>query len=577
MNRPLSNGDQSFVFASSMSSASHAGPLRFLIHLEVANQHRLSRAAAIARTLMKGGHEAAISYEPRISFRLAPTDTETIFLDDDLIIQNWIRRIPDVQFFCLDTYCENSLEGIHAAQNLRASKLAALIGDFAPSWIMLWGGEFEYQQGSLAAIETTGMQDRTLYFEVAWLPQQEHMYFDIAGTNSRSSLVEYSYPGLSRTQMDLLHDAKRRFRHLRGGVTGPIRNTNEIFVPLQIETDTSFRIGAPFKTNSEFIRFLEGWLPPNHTATLKLHPKERIRGYPPVPVRRNFRLITSGSLDRMILAADHVLGVNSTVLLEAAMLGKHTVALGRGLFTGSGAVIEARITDDAAKILSRPIDNEAQDRFLYELLFRRQVSLSALECQDYAHLATREPFATILRTSHQPSKNARFVEKLSKGESMITVGRSRIAKTAVLDVEQGGEIVIANDSDIRNNAVLEVSGRYNGSIRIGNNSVIGIGSWLQGSGKIEIGDDVIIGPYAAIVSTNHQYEDVSVPIAKQPLTTGAITIENDVWIGAHVTVAMNVRIGAHSIIGANSFVNSDIPPYSVAVGSPARVIRSRKP
>lgn len=160
---------------------------------------------------------------------------------------------------------------------------------------------------------------------------------------------------------------------------------------------------------------------------------------------------------------------------------------------------------------------------------------------------------------------------------MIKVGNSRVAKTALLDVEKGGEIVIGDDSQVRHGAVLEVSGRYNGSIRIGNHSVIGVGSWLQGSGKIDIGNDVIIGPYATIVSTNHQYEDTSVPIAQQPLTTGEITIEDGVWMGAHVTVALNVKIGAHSIIGANSFVNKDIPPYSIAVGSPARIVRNRKP
>lgn len=160
---------------------------------------------------------------------------------------------------------------------------------------------------------------------------------------------------------------------------------------------------------------------------------------------------------------------------------------------------------------------------------------------------------------------------------MIKVGKSRVAKTAVLDVEKGGEIIIGDDSEVRHNAVIEVSGRYNGSVTIGDHSVIGVGSWLQGSGKISIGDDVIIGPYASIVSTNHQYEDVATPVARQPLTQGEITIENDVWLGAHVTIATDVKIGAHSIIGANSFVNKDIPPYSIAVGSPARVIKSRKP
>jgi acetyltransferase-like isoleucine patch superfamily enzyme len=78
------------------------------------------------------------------------------------------------------------------------------------------------------------------------------------------------------------------------------------------------------------------------------------------------------------------------------------------------------------------------------------------------------------------------------------------------------------------------------------------------------------------VSTNHTYDDASIPVAQLPLTTDPIVIEDDVWIGANVTITCGVTIGAHSIIGANSFVNSDIPPYSIAVGSPAKVIKRRQ-
>ena len=159
---------------------------------------------------------------------------------------------------------------------------------------------------------------------------------------------------------------------------------------------------------------------------------------------------------------------------------------------------------------------------------------------------------------------------------MIKIGKSKVARTASLDVEKGGQITIGDDSEIRHHAVLEVSGRYNGSIEIGNHSVVGVGNWIQGSGRVKIGNDVIIGPYVAIVSTNHSYADASIPVAQQPLQTGEVVIEDDVWIGAHCTIALNVRIGRNSIIGANSFVNTDIPPHSIAVGSPARVIRTRR-
>ncbi len=95
-------------------------------------------------------------------------------------------------------------------------------------------------------------------------------------------------------------------------------------------------------------------------------------------------------------------------------------------------------------------------------------------------------------------------------------------------------------------------------------------------GTIDIGDNVVIGPMTVIRAANHRFNDPNVPIRAQGHRGGHIKIEDDVWLGAHVTVLPNVTIGRSSVIGAGSVVTKDIPPYSVAVGNPAKVIRSRK-
>lgn len=59
------------------------------------------------------------------------------------------------------------------------------------------------------------------------------------------------------------------------------------------------------------------------------------------------------------------------------------------------------------------------------------------------------------------------------------------------------------------------------------------------------------------------------------LFDGDSIIGNDVWIGANVTMIRNITIGDGAVIGANSFVNKDIPPYAIAVGSPAKIIGYR--
>ncbi len=100
--------------------------------------------------------------------------------------------------------------------------------------------------------------------------------------------------------------------------------------------------------------------------------------------------------------------------------------------------------------------------------------------------------------------------------------------------------------------------------------------WAGPTAKVSIGADTILGPYVHINATNHAFDRRDVPIIRQGYRQADIAIGRDVWIGAHSTVLAGSVIGEGSVIGANSVVRGEIPPYSVAVGSPARVIRRRE-
>lgn len=91
---------------------------------------------------------------------------------------------------------------------------------------------------------------------------------------------------------------------------------------------------------------------------------------------------------------------------------------------------------------------------------------------------------------------------------------------------------------------------------------------------IEIGRNVLIGRNVFIGDNIHNYEYISQSILKQDLSKGGKTIiEDDCWIGTGVCILKDVVIGKHSIVGANSVVTKNIPPYSVSVGVPAKVIK----
>jgi acetyltransferase-like isoleucine patch superfamily enzyme len=134
-------------------------------------------------------------------------------------------------------------------------------------------------------------------------------------------------------------------------------------------------------------------------------------------------------------------------------------------------------------------------------------------------------------------------------------------------------IVIGADSSIALGAVVQ------GNIQMGHHCSIQAYAVIVGygpDGKITIGDYVRIAPGVMMFAANHNFDDLSQPIHSQGLAPAPITIEDDVWIASQVILTAGVTVGTGSVIGAGSVVTKDIPPYSVAAGSPAKVIKSRK-
>jgi acetyltransferase-like isoleucine patch superfamily enzyme len=110
-------------------------------------------------------------------------------------------------------------------------------------------------------------------------------------------------------------------------------------------------------------------------------------------------------------------------------------------------------------------------------------------------------------------------------------------------------------------------------VTIGDRCLIGKGSGIVGHFSIEIGDDVWTGHNVYITDQNHGYQDVTLPISVQTMPEKPVRIGNGSWLGYGSVILPGADIGEHVVIGANSVVTGSIPSFSVAVGSPARVIR----
>ena len=110
-----------------------------------------------------------------------------------------------------------------------------------------------------------------------------------------------------------------------------------------------------------------------------------------------------------------------------------------------------------------------------------------------------------------------------------------------------------------------------GSVIIGDQTKIGLSNTIIG--PVTIGNNIRLAQNITLSGLNHNYQDVSIPIHVQGVSTSPILIEDDTWIGANVVVLAGVKVGKHSIVAAGSVVTKNIPEYSVAAGNPARIIK----
>lgn len=205
-----------------------------------------------------------------------------------------------------------------------------------------------------------------------------------------------------------------------------------------------------------------------------------------------------------------------------------------------------KVLDNVARIIGKSISGIIN--------YRNQIRLSILEDKIYSYA------------------NAKYFRSFGPG--------ARIARNSIIINPR--YISIGSGSTIGYNCTISAWDRDNETnfepnITIGDNTSIGSECHLTAIKNINIGNGVLLGKKITISDNSHgdtDYIDVSIaPARRKLICKGGVTIEDNVWIGDKVTILSGSSIGYGSIIGANSVVNSVIPPKCVAVGVPARIVR----
>jgi maltose O-acetyltransferase len=114
-------------------------------------------------------------------------------------------------------------------------------------------------------------------------------------------------------------------------------------------------------------------------------------------------------------------------------------------------------------------------------------------------------------------------------------------------------------------------------IELGDRVAFNVGCFVNGYGGLTVGDGAEFGPRVLLHTANHRMDDPERPVSEQGWVEDTpVTVGRNAWIGMGAIILPGVTIGEGCVIGAGSVVVKDVEPFSVAVGNPARVVRSRR-
>ena len=113
-----------------------------------------------------------------------------------------------------------------------------------------------------------------------------------------------------------------------------------------------------------------------------------------------------------------------------------------------------------------------------------------------------------------------------------------------------------------------------GHVRIGSQTFLNLGVMVASQNLVEIGDHCMFANGCFVSDASHRFDDPDQPVPYQGFSSkGPTRVGDNVWCGLNVVITSGVTVGERSVIGANSVVTADLPPYSIAAGAPARVLR----
>ena len=215
----------------------------------------------------------------------------------------------------------------------------------------------------------------------------------------------------------------------------------------------------------------------------------------------------------------------------------------------------------------KKMDKKSKESF-YKTIFLSDDS-------DYSKKVRLEYYKTKLKSMGDGvtiGKNVKIVNP-----EYVSIGNNvKICDDVTLIARGKGGIFLDDGAWLNERVYLDTESDTTGYITVGKSVYIGTGTTLFGHNGLVIGDHSLLAQNITCTPYSHIFNDPNATIITQGGHSKKVTIGKDVYIGMGVEIMYSGDIGDGSVVGAGSVVVKPIPPYSVAVGNPAKVIKERK-
>lgn len=260
-----------------------------------------------------------------------------------------------------------------------------------PDIVFIWGGRIDADRMTIKIINLFNPSIRIIYSELGWFPQKGSVYFDSRGTNANASFSRDDW------KYDSTKKERKAFRRMRSRIIrkdlglrfyqncsrfkiAPPDPSKKILVPLQDENDANIIYSSPFKKMKDFIAFLSDSYP-TYTFLVRQHPHALVNGLPELP-NIEYQDMSTGLFSQFD-DIGLVIGINSTVLLQATMHNKTVISVGTGIATVGGCTYSMNVNDPLTDFSHPLIDSKKAENRLAFLLVCRQMCRDKLNDPSY--------------------------------------------------------------------------------------------------------------------------------------------------------------------------------------------------